>query len=273
MDPLAAGEPEGVALQGQARIAPAEPFALKGCVVIPDEAIEDGYVVISEATITDVTRTPPTDMRLADTNGVILPGLIDLHGHPEYNVFSPWEPPRLFSNRYQWRASEEYAAVVKGPWALLTEETDERPSLLRALTRYAEARALIGGTTAIQGASGVYPDPHESLVRNVDRYIFGAHIGRSIIDLGRTRPEDVGRLKQQIEDGLVGALYIHLAEGIDESSRREFEELEEVGLLTPATVIIHGTALDDNQLERVKEAGAKLVWSPQSNLRLYGETT
>jgi len=49
-------------------------------------------------------------------------------------------------------------------------------------------------------------------VRNVDRYIFGAHIGRSIIDLGRTRPEDVERLKQQIEDGLVGALYIHLAE-------------------------------------------------------------
>jgi cytosine/adenosine deaminase-related metal-dependent hydrolase len=38
-------------------------------------------------------------------------------------------------------------------------------------------------------------------------------------------------------------------------------------------VIIHGTALNDSQLGDVKDAGAKLVWSPQSNLRLYGETT
>jgi 5-methylthioadenosine/S-adenosylhomocysteine deaminase len=50
---------------------------------------------------------------------------------------------------------------------------------VRELTRFAEARALVGGTTAIQGASGRYPDPHESLVRNVDRLIFGEHRARS----------------------------------------------------------------------------------------------
>ncbi len=43
--------------------------------------------------------------------------------------------------------------------------------------------------------------------------------------------------------------------------------------LTERTVIIHGTALSEEQLGDVKDAGASLVWSPQSNLRLYGETT
>ena len=38
-------------------------------------------------------------------------------------------------------------------------------------------------------------------------------------------------------------------------------------------MIIHGSALTRDQLGDVKDAGAKLVWSPQSNLRLYGETT
>jgi cytosine/adenosine deaminase-related metal-dependent hydrolase len=38
-------------------------------------------------------------------------------------------------------------------------------------------------------------------------------------------------------------------------------------------VIIHGTALSRDELGHVKDAGASLVWSPQSNLRLYGETT
>ena len=31
-------------------------------------------------------------MDVIDTDGVILPGLIDLHGHPEFNVFAAWEP-------------------------------------------------------------------------------------------------------------------------------------------------------------------------------------
>jgi 5-methylthioadenosine/S-adenosylhomocysteine deaminase len=38
-------------------------------------------------------------------------------------------------------------------------------------------------------------------------------------------------------------------------------------------VIIHGTALEPADLDEVAQAGAKLVWSPQSNLRLYGKTT
>ena len=70
--------------------------------------------------------------------------------------------------------------MIKQPWRLLTTAHDGQPSLLATLTRYAEARALIGGVTAIQGASSKYPDPHESLVRNVDLYVFGGHHGRSL---------------------------------------------------------------------------------------------
>lgn len=45
------------------------------------------------------------------------------------------------------------------------------------------------------------------------------------------------------------------------------------GLLTKASVLIHATALTPEMLADVKDAGAKIVWSPQSNLRLYGDTT
>jgi cytosine/adenosine deaminase-related metal-dependent hydrolase len=38
-------------------------------------------------------------------------------------------------------------------------------------------------------------------------------------------------------------------------------------------VIIHGTAMTRAQFGAARDAGARLVWSPQSNLRLYGETT
>jgi cytosine/adenosine deaminase-related metal-dependent hydrolase len=250
---------------------PAEPFALRGCVITPDRKFEDGYVAVSGAQIASVGAAKPAGVRIVETEGVILPGLIDLHGHPEYNVFAAWEPPRLFPNRYAWRGSDEYRLVVKEPWKRLTEN----PSLLRDLTRYAEGRALVGGVTAIQGASAKYPGKEEALVRNVDLRIFGQHKARSVVDLSRSTDDDRSRLRAKIDAGEVDAVYVHLAEGLpsNERSQREFDELVEANLLTAATVIIHGTALSREQLRDAKDAGAKLVWSPQSNLRLYGETT
>jgi 5-methylthioadenosine/S-adenosylhomocysteine deaminase len=253
------------------RAMPAEPFALRGCVITPDLKFDDGYVVVSGAQIASVGAARPDNVRIVETDGVILPGLIDLHGHPEYNVFAAWEPPRFFPNRYAWRGSDEYRLVVKEPWKRLTEN----PSLLRDLTRYAEGRALVGGVTAIQGASAKYPGKEEALVRNVDLRIFGQHKARSVVDLSRSTDDDRSRLRAKIDAGDVTAVYVHLAEGLpsNERSRREFDELVEANLLTAATVIIHGTALTQQQLRDAKDAGAKLVWSPQSNLRLYGETT
>ena len=78
-----------------------------------------------------------------------------------------------------------------------------------------------------------------------------------------------------ITDGEVTAFYVHLAEGQRSNQRSidEFDRLVDLTGLTPATVIIHGSALTRDQLGQAADAGAKLVWSPQSNLRLYGETT
>jgi len=59
----------------------------------------------------------------------------------------------------------------------------------------------------------------------------------------------------------------------NDRSKKELDELISLKALTPQSVLIHGTALDEDQLGTVHDAGAKLVWSPQSNLRLYGETT
>jgi 5-methylthioadenosine/S-adenosylhomocysteine deaminase len=256
------------------RAAPSEAFALKGCVLTPDRAIEKGFVVVGDgSTINAVTETKPGGVPVRETDGVILPGLIDLHGHPEFNVFAAWEPPRQFPNRYGWRGSDLYKQLVREPQDRLLKALPAKTQL-----RYSEIRALVGGVTAIQGTGGQatsYQD--EALVRNVDKWIFGAHRGRSMVDLpsgSRGMPE-LQKILAGIEAGQVGAFYIHLAEGRadNERSTKELDMLVELDALTDKTVVIHGTALSRDQLGDLKDAGAKLVWSPQSNLRLYGETT
>jgi 5-methylthioadenosine/S-adenosylhomocysteine deaminase len=188
-------------------------------------------------------------------------------------VFAAWEPPKQFINGYAWRGSDLYHVLVRDP-------QNDRLKKLPPWTqlRYAEIRALVGGGVAIQGSGDQatqYQD--EALVRNVDKWIFGGQVGRAMIDLPSPRRgmDQFTSIIKDISAGKIKAFYIHLAEGksTNKVSTDELGKLEALGGLLPQTVIIHGTALSEAQLDRVRAAQAKLVWSPQSNLRLYGETT
>jgi cytosine/adenosine deaminase-related metal-dependent hydrolase len=255
------------------RTLPGETIALRGQVITPDGA-RKGWVKVEDGRIAAVSSRKPAGALAIETDGVILPGLLDLHGHPEFNVFAPWEPPKSYVNRYSWRGSKAYQDLVRDPQNALIPALPKGTQL-----RYAEIRALVGGVTAIQGASRTTQGSRESMVRNVDGMVFGKHRARAAIDLptsltSRGGPE-LKRVLELIEAGEVDAYYLHLAEGMreNERSQKEFDLLVSLGALTSATVIIHGTAMTRDQLGQAKDAGAKLVWSPQSNLRLYGETT
>jgi cytosine/adenosine deaminase-related metal-dependent hydrolase len=255
------------------RALPSETIALRGEVITPDGA-RRGWVKIEDGRIAAISTRKPASAVTIDTDGVILPGLLDLHGHPEFNVFAPWEPPKSYVNRYSWRGSKAYQDLVRNPQNALIPKLPKGTQL-----RYAEIRALVGGVTAIQGASRTTQGSRESMVRNVDGMVFGEHRARAAIDLPSSLTSRGGpqmkRVLDLIEAGEVDAYYLHLAEGMrnNERSQKEFDQLVSLGALTPATVLIHGTAMTRDQLGQARDAGAKLVWSPQSNLRLYGETT
>ena len=254
------------------RALPTVPFALHGAVITPDGAWSSGYVTVANGLIDAVSRQAPTSIPVHETDGVILPGLLDLHGHPEFNVFAAWEPPKLYDNRYAWRRSKPYKALVRDPQNTLLSTVPPQTQ-----TRYAEVRALVGGVTGIQGASGASTSKSEPLVRNIDQWAFGAHRARAMIDLpsGSFGLPSYTAVMDHIKDGTVTAFYLHLSEGKrgDAVSAKEFQHFLDLGGATPATNIIHGTALTADDLHTVAAAGCRLVWSPQSNLRLYGETT
>src|SRR5690606_8227856 len=66
--------------------------------------------------------------------------------------------------------------------------------------------------------------------------------------------------------------FYHLAEGIGEAARKHFTTLVEYDLLGRSLTAIHALGLKTEDLVKLKEAGASLVWSPLSNLLLYGQT-
>lgn len=61
----------------------------------------------------------------------------------------------------------------------------------------------------------------------------------------------------------------HIEEGFDEESMRGVEYLEKMGALTEHTVMVHGLALSDEDLDKIAKAGAHLVTCPISNYFMF----
>ena len=65
---------------------------------------------------------------------------------------------------------------------------------------------------------------------------------------------------------------IHIAEGHNQRTAGELEELREMGGLFERTVLIHGLNLSQDDIKHISQAGASVVWCPVSNEFLFGKT-
>lgn len=65
---------------------------------------------------------------------------------------------------------------------------------------------------------------------------------------------------------------VHLAEGRDENSKTDFTKFKKDGLLAPNSLIIHGIALNEKEIEECAKAGTSICWCPDSNIFLIGDT-
>lgn len=248
---------------------------LTGRVVTPDQVLAPGEVLVVADKIACVAarcadRPEAQGATVVSTAGVLYPGLVDAHNHTQYNYLPPWAPTpaRLFQNRGQWAARADYKDH--------TSSVNANESMYGCQqVKYGEVRALIGGTTTLQGTGSTNRRCYRTLVHNAE---YGNELGvdrmrTNIPGIDSVSAADAATIAAEMADGTVTAYVLHLAEGIDETSRKEFDALVARQLLTSATVLIHGTALGLPELRQLGQVGGKLVWSPQSNLQLYGQTT
>jgi hypothetical protein len=246
------------------------PYALGGTILTP-KGPKEGYVIIRDekiaAIVSDKSQIFSDVKNVVETNGVISPGLVDLHNHVAYNFLPLWKSGRRFNNRYQWARIPEYDTAVKESYNAVKEAKHQCDGL-----KYGEFRALTGGTTTIQGSVDL--GCARSWARNVEFVNFCEdHVRQHVLPINGLDETDAKTLNEQFASGDTKAFFVHLAEGIDDLSRREFEELRALDLLKPQVVGIHSTALSEEQIQEMGQIGMKIVWSPLSNLILYGDTT
>src|SRR5688572_1524920 len=262
---------------------------LKGTIITPDSIIPNGLVFIENHKISGIYNSIqrneiPENAIYVDTKGIIFPGLIDLHNHITWNVFPQWNiGKQRFSNRYDWRYHNmEYQKKIVTPNDKLLYSG---VSFFCQMNTYGELRALVGGTTSILNTSDDENECIGGLVRNLDdptqldlqQIEYYIDIQNHNTDKpGNTKKinDDLEVIRRKLITGKLDAFIIHLAEGKanDSITKQEFSILQDKGLLTNKTAIIHGIALGPMQFQEMYDKGASLIWSPRSNIELYGQT-
>jgi 5-methylthioadenosine/S-adenosylhomocysteine deaminase len=261
-------------------------IVLGGTIVTPSGVIEDGTIAMRGGAI-EAVGPRAAGAAAIDAGGIIFPGLVDLHNHITWNALPRWTPPSLTKNRYEWQEMPEYAKALSGPHAALVTA-----GFSCDLNRYGELKEIVNGATSTVGS--IRDECIRGLARNLD-FLSELQPGRGVGEepfrdevfpfevrssCSEQALRDVG---QPLEDCALNsgeakpiaprASVAHVAEGIDASARREFAMFAAHGYLKAGNNIIHGVGLRAPHFARMAAAGVGLIWSPRSNLELYGRTT
>jgi 5-methylthioadenosine/S-adenosylhomocysteine deaminase len=271
--------PPAAAARATAAAQREAPMVLRGTILTPGGVMKHGYVGIVNGRILSISEKQPDipGAIVVNTDGIILPGFVDVHNHVIWNVLPRWSPTHTFSNQAEWNQDAEFAPF--------RQQVDQlAPLHVCDMNAWGELRALVGGTTAIM-ATRREACVH-GLVRNLD--FNSGFYGTTELDRERLYNVAPGEFPPSfdaagratfaaiagffITNPFYDALVMHVAEGTDAVAQEQFDFLQSQHLLNPKGVLIHGVSLGASDFQTMATTGTALVWSPRSNLELYGET-
>jgi cytosine/adenosine deaminase-related metal-dependent hydrolase len=255
-----------------------EGFVLRGVVLAPEETLRGGEVFVDAAgriacVDCDCSGTPGYDDATVITcaEGAISPGLINPHEHISFVANRPiGNGPQRYDHRHEWRTG------AGGNIELDVSGGASEEEILAG-----ELRFLMSGVTSIAGAGG-----EAGLLRNLDiaPLLEGLPVTAANTD---TFPLDDtnGTMIEQgcgygggattAQDIADEAAYLpHIAEGINQAARNELicTSMGELDLIAPQTAVIHAVGVGAAEARLLGEDSTRVIWSPRSNMVLYGNT-
>lgn len=254
---------------------------IRGTVLAPEQTFRRGQVLIDGAGLIAcvgcdcASAEGAADASIVDCpEGVISPGLINAHDHIGFANNPPYvapDPTVRYDHRHEWRKG-----AGAGKPKITTAGTSPG-----TVVQFAELRFVMSGATSAVSAGGKV-----GLLRNLDTasQLEGLSIkpadsdtfplddsGGTMIEMGcgyggtPTTADDIADF-----DGYLP----HIAEGVNVAARNEFlcTSAGDTDVIAPQTSIVHAVGFTADDVEAVRQDLARVVWSPRSNVSLYGNT-
>ena len=188
------------------------------------------------------------DVTLHVRDGELYPGLVNAHDHLHRNHYGRLGHPP-YQDAYEWGEDIHHRfaeAIARG------RAMPRREALLRGAWKNLRA----GVTTVVH---------HDAWEDDFDRDF--------PLRVVRIETADALRRTAALPAATNGAPFaIHLAEGVSTAAADEVRELDARGLVTGDLLAVHAVGVDARGIQRLRAAGAAVVWCPSSNRFLFGRT-
>lgn len=263
-------------------LATATNVLVQGDVLGDPDVYQAGEILLSRGQTNDVIECVGCDCATSEPtvvvscpDAVISPALINAHDHIRYAADTvQGHGDERYDHRHDWRRG------ARGH-----TELDSDSSNAPEVTAYGELRMLLGGATSIAGS--IASVNASGLLRNLDRDTYNEGLNPGDVDYSTFPLGDIsgtfstngcGPYDFESSSALNNEIYLpHIAEGIDLEALNEFRCLSGIGsgavdYIRDNTSIVHGIGLTAEDIAFAAGRGAQLVWSPRSNLSLYGDT-
>lgn len=236
---------------------------VNGTIVTPRDVIERGSISIDKSRIAHVTKTSrkSADTMQIDVNGMLVfPGLINCHDHLLGTYVPRVGDRRPYLNWLEWDNDLKSSAAY-------AERQQIESSDLYQLGGF---RHLLCGITRVQDHI-----PHfvrELFAKNMPiKIISDFAMAHSVTSFALKWGDGIEAEHAKAKDRNIPFI-THCSEGYDEETLRSVDTLAAKGALSKQTVLIHGIAFSDHDMELLAEHKCNVVWCPVSNLYMFEQT-
>jgi large repetitive protein len=204
--------------------------------------------------------------------GVVSPGLINAHDHITFTQDDPYtDTGERYEHRHEWRLGLNNHTPIPSQGSATNDEKS-----------WGELRFVMSGATSTIGSGAV-----NGFLRNLDRaeqeglgqpqvhyetFPLGDS-GGTQLDMSCAYPNIITQMDIAADD----SFFPHISEGIDAHAQNEFRcvsgsAADGEDLLEPQSAFIHSIGLGPLDYSGMAAQSTTLIWSPRSNITLYGNT-
>lgn len=229
-------------------------------IVTPDEVIKNTGISVNGDKIDRVADTAARGVDAVDAEGAVLaPGLINAHDHL-LGTYYPKVGNGPYENWLPWDNDLKSAPVY--------EERQQIEN--RDLYLLGAYRNLVSGVTIVSDHIPHFvSEPFLDIlpVKAIREYA----LAHSVASFALTWGDEISVEYQKAIDKDMPFI-THIAEGFDAETKQDLKTLERRGGLGDHSVLVHGIAFTEADIETIKKKGASVVWCGDSNTFMFNTT-